>query len=102
MPVKITQRDDLILEIELAQHSGNTFGLYPMEIEALADEINTWAKSRDLFHDPRKPICPHCYREACGWLVMSRVGRAKASDCPHRNTPLPPDSKERLTEALKR
>ena len=53
-----------------------------------------------------RPLCPHCFRDACPWLAQYRtcaVGETVDNDnCPTYNAPLPPNSRKRLEAALAR
>ena len=54
-----------------------------------------------------RPLCPHCYRDACpwltayhGWLVHFRGPNPTADHCPLADTPLPPLVVKRLRNRL--
>lgn len=60
-----------------------------------------------------RPLCPHCYRDACPWLlyyfdnlmtygpsVLSAPAIVPHETCPHFGLPVPPMVRPRLRAAL--
>lgn len=57
-----------------------------------------------------RPLCPHCFRESCtwlnAWLAVYRDHRPNPfptqDACPYASTPLAPNARKRVVEALER
>jgi hypothetical protein len=51
-----------------------------------------------------RPLCPHCYRDACPWLMLYEGGalEPEPSDCPHYGHPVPPGARKRVMADIER